>query len=215
MKQKKSRFIYLSLLLIIISTVSCQHAHEMEYKLYYSENTPYIFKLNKENKLFYKIPSFEYTKYELMACEENDGIYTGLDKFSKKEFRVSFTSSQTGASKLKTLIVSDSLLHEFSPTFYQSTNLKNNESKQMFFSVGMNGELVFSWDDKFDDPTTSSMTFLPKYDREFKIIFYENDKYNRLFLSNESNENKLKIIIQREYEAGVFFRQYDFEPIEK
>jgi hypothetical protein len=197
-------------------TVSCQHVYKNENKLFYSQNTPYIFKLNKEDKLFCKIPAFANNKFELMLCEENDGVYSCFDEFNQKGFQVSFTSSKTGMiGPLKTFNNSDSLIHEFSSTFYQSTNHREYKSKQIFFSVGMNGELIFSWDDKFDDPTTSSVTFLPKYDREFEIVFYENDAYDQLFLSNQSNDKKLKIIAKSEYTSGMFFREYDFEAIER
>ncbi|ARN78113.1 hypothetical protein BST97_08935 [Nonlabens spongiae] len=192
--------------------VSCQQSNNKDNNLYFSKSYSYIFKFNQENQLLYKIPSFELKDFGFMTCEMKDGLYSCFDQFEQKEFSVSFNSKR-GVSQLELLNVSNSLIHEFNTTYYQSVNHDNHKSEPMFFSVGLNGELIFSREYTFDRPTTTSMTFIPKYDRELGIIFYENDAKTKLFLNNESSENKLKITLLKVHASSEFFRQYDFEPI--
>ncbi len=212
MKPFTLRLSYILPLLTIFMFVSCQQSNNKDNNLYFSKSSPYIFKFNQENQLLYKIPSFELKDFELMTCETKDGLYSCFDQFEQKEFSVSFNSKR-GVGQLELLNVSNSLIHEFNTTYYQSVNHDNHKSKPMFFSVGLNGELFFSRDHTFDRPTTTSMTFIPKYDRELGMIFYENDAKTKLFLNNESSENKLRITLLKVHASSEFFRQYDFEPI--
>lgn len=212
MKPSSSRLSYILPLLTIFIFYSCQQSNYKDNNLYFSKRSPYIFKFNQENQLLYKIPSFELKDFGLMICETKGGLYSCFDQFEQKEFSVSFISKKE-VDQLERLNVSNSLIHEFNTTYYQSINHDNYRSEPMFFSVGPNGELIFSRDYKFDQPTTTSMTFIPKYDRELGMIFYENDAKTKLFLKNESSEIKLKITVLKVHAASEFFQHYDFEPI--
>lgn len=160
--------------------------------------------------LQFKIPSF--VKNEVYYCTEiKTDIFKGFDEYDAKDFVVSTDSTirTNELIHLKRLNISDKLLDDFEHTYWKNVSSTNHFS---YFSLGLNGEIIFHTNEKLEAPQSTSVTFLPKYDRTFDFVFYENDLRIRLYILNESKSDLLKIMINISGNQDDYFKIYEFEP---